>query len=140
MNRYDRVVLAIVGILTFKFCLLYIEYNTNKGKDTKKIKDYLISYSQCLLYQSQWKSLNVLNTGYSPVKNLNLSRIYLYLSRVYIRNVLNTGSPSYQEDSVKKVLVFTPFIQDTGESQELGLHPERLAKVNKIRKKKLSSF
>ena len=38
MKRYDRVVLAIVGILTFKFCLLYIEYNTNKGEDTNKLR------------------------------------------------------------------------------------------------------
>ena len=91
MEGYGRVVLAIVGILTFQFCLYYIEQNTNKGEETNKFKDYFISYSQCLLYQSQWESLNVLNTGYSPLKNLNLSRICLYLSSVYIRNFWTQG-------------------------------------------------
>ena len=51
------------------------------------------------------------------------------IERVYIRNVLNTGSPLYQEDSMKRVLFFTPFFQDE-EWRILGLHPERLAKVN----------
>ena len=47
-----RVVLAIVGILTFQFCLFYIEHNTNKGEDANKCSDlfyFLLSMSSLLI-------------------------------------------------------------------------------------------
>ena len=97
-----RVVLVIVGILTVQFCLFYNEHNTNKGEDNVKI----------------------LFNHFFNVFFINVSE------RVFTRNVLNTGPPLYQEDSMKKVLFFTPFFQDE-EWRILGLHPERLAKVNK---------
>ena len=59
-------------------------------------------------------------------------KIFLYQCNV---SVLNTGY-SPQEGSMKKVLFFTPFIQNE-EFGILGLQPEKLAKVNIREKEKL---